>query len=161
MRNELKAILDMIPRLTTEELSQISAALKAVAAIGAIKDVVAAPITHTDELWVLQSITLKMQSTAVDMTGVDQLKNSKGYPSFARKVPAVVRYIRKVGTDRNTQRAFLNIGVELLLEDLKQIGLAPTSRTLMAHTHRIPAVLARAFPGYLEAGLMHVVLRRR
>jgi len=159
MRQELQTILTLVPKLTPAECAQVASAMKAAGVLGPVKAV--ADEGTSDELWVLQSITKWMQDRAFDLSGIEQLKKTAGYKSFREKVPPVVSYIRRIGKDRNTQRAFLNIGIELLHEDLITITIAATSRTMMLHSHRIPAVLNRAFPGYLQAGLMHMILRKR
>jgi hypothetical protein len=108
----------------------------------------------------LDIISDYMSRKGVDMSAPFVLSGGRHYSTFKNKSVAVYEYVKPVGA-RNEQRALLRIGVSLLYADLERMGLAITSRLLMAHVHRIPAVINRAFPGYRKIGALKLILVKR
>lgn len=149
-------IVAWIPSLTSDEVQRIRAALDMSGQLGGKVKHEAIP---SDELNALDAIARFMQERGLDLSGREQLARGRGYNAFKAKVPALFAYLKQAG-DRNAQRALLTIGIELLYADLTKIGLAVTSRSLMAHTHRIVGVINREFPGYAQAGFIKLILRR-
>lgn len=149
-------IIAWIPGLTSDEVARIRAALDMSSQLGGkVKHEAIA----SDDLYVLDTIARFMQERGLDMSGREQLARGRGYNAFKIKIPALFKYLKCAG-DRNAQRALLTIGIELLYADLVKIGIAVTSRSLMAHTHRISGVINREFPGYAQSGFIKLILRR-
>lgn len=156
MSSNVETILQLIPSLTSEEVARVRSALDMSSQLGG--KVRHEPIA-SDDLYVLDTIARFMQERGLDMSGREQLARGRDYSAFKIKVPALFGYLKQAG-DRNAQRALLTIGIELLYDDLTKIGLAVTSRSLMAHTHRITGVINRMFPGYAQAGFIKLILKR-
>lgn len=156
--SNIKTVLDTLPLLTGAELAQVRAALGALSSIGGERGPVLNTDVTSDDMWVLGAIADYMRDKGIDATSVPLLRRQRSYSAFRDKVPAITQYLKPAG-DRNTQRALLTIGIELLYEDLQKLGLAITSRSMMAHVHRIPGMINRAFPGYASQGFLSMIIR--
>ena len=157
MRDELRKAIDATKGLTTDELGVLRTHIAALLALGpSSADTILSASSHDD--WVLMGIVDYMRSSQIDLAGVQQLTSGKHYDTFKGKLPALHAYLKKVG-NRTAQRALLRLGIGLLHHDVVNMGLAISSRLLMAHIHRIPGVINRAFPGYAQAGLLHMIIR--
>lgn len=77
------------------------------------------------------------------------------------KVDALRVFINTAASSRTARRGLLAIAMRLLYDDLRELGLPTTARTLLAHAHRLPAVLDANFPGYAAAGLLGMLVGRR
>jgi hypothetical protein len=99
-----------------------------------------------------------MRSAQIDLSGVPQLTSGKHYDAYKSKLEPLHKYLKR-GGDRTAQRALLRLGIGLLHHDLVEMRLAVSSRLMMAHIHRIPGVINRMFPGYAEAGFLHMIIR--
>lgn len=157
MRDELRKAIDATKGLTTEELAYLRTHIAAMQALGpSSADTILTASSHDD--WVLMGICDYMRSNQIDLAGVQQLTSGKHYDTFKQKLPALHKYLRYAG-NKVAQRALLRLGIGLLHHDIVQIGLAVSSRLMMSHVHRIPGVINRAFPGYAQAGLLHMIIR--
>lgn len=158
MSSDLKTVLDIIPRLSSAELAKVRDAIGAANAIGGAKGPVLSNDVTSDDMWVLGAIADCMRDRGIDATSVSLLRKQRAYGAFRDKVPAIVQFLKPAG-ERIKQRALLTIGIELLYADMAKIGLAVTSRTMMAHAHRIPGCINRAFPGYASQGFLEKIIR--
>lgn len=156
--SNIKTVLDIIPTLSSAELSKVTAAIGAANAIGNKRGPTLTTDLSSDDMWMLGAVADYMRDRGIDATSVSLLRGQRGYRAFAAKVPAIAKFLKPCGA-RVKQRALLHVGIELLFADLQKIGLAATSRLVMAHAHRIPAVINRAFPGYAQQGLLHLIIR--
>lgn len=157
MRDELRKAINATKGLTTEELALLRTHISAMIALGpSSADTILTASGHDD--WVLMGICDYMRSNQLDLAGVQQLTSGKHYDTYKEKLPSLHRYLKSAG-NKNVQRALLRLGIGLLHFDLVAIGLAVSSRLLMAHIHRVPGVINRAFPGYAQAGLLSMIIR--
>lgn len=157
MRDELRKAINATKGLTTEELQSLRTHIGALISLGSSSaDTILTASSHDD--WVLMGIADYMRSSQLDLAGIKQLTSGKHYDTFKTKLPALHKYFANVG-GKTAQRALLRLGIGLLHHDLVNMGLAISSRLLMAHIHRIPGVINRAFPGYAQAGLLHMIIR--
>lgn len=81
--------------------------------------------------------------------------------AFEDKIPAIASYLGSSDLTKLQRRAILFVGVQLLYDNLCEMGIAVTSRTLMSHIHRLPACLNRAFPGYAKMGHLRFIVRKK
>lgn len=158
MRQILIDILKHVPLLTPVEMAEVRAAMAAAEAFGGGPLDEAAPIT-SDVDWVLDAIATKMQELGLDMSKPSLLRRGAHFSAFKDKVPALMAYLKRVGDSKTRQRALLYVGVDLLQEDVANIGLAVTSRTIMLHLHRLPSVINRQFPGYAQSNYLRFVIQ--
>jgi len=157
MRDELRKAIDATKGLTTEELQSLRNHIAALIAMGpSSADTILTASSHDD--WVLMGICDYMRSNQIDLAGVQQLTSGRHYDTFKGKLPSLHKFLAN-GGNKNVQRALLRLGIGLLHHDIVQMGLAVSSRLMMAHIHRIPGVINRAFPGYAQAGLLHMIIR--
>jgi hypothetical protein len=157
MRQELRKALEATKGLTTEELGVLRTHVGAMLSLGpSSADRILTASSHDD--WVLMGIVDYMRSNQLDLSGVPQLTSGRHYDSWKVKLPGVIKYLQLAG-DKTAQRAMLKLGIGLLHHDLVQMGWAVTSRLLMAHIHRMPAAINRAFPGYAASGLLNMIIR--
>ena len=129
-------------------------------------------MTRADEFanFTLGVIVEVMQSKGADTTHAGMLVKTQQWPPFRAKFHDDARPGDRVGSlttffdrvvkrNRVAQHALMRISIGLLYEDLVQMNIAVSSRAVMAHIHRIPSVLNKAFPGYASAGLLPLVVR--
>lgn len=98
-----------------------------------------------------------MRGRGLDMSGPPGLKKSSGFPAFRLKVAELHPFLALACPGRVARRALMQTAIELLVDNLHAMNVAVSSRTVMSHIHRIPAVLDLAFPGYAVAGRLHLV----
>lgn len=153
----LRACLSFIAKATPDELSKIREAVSVSSQFAAAPS--ARAVSQQSDV-LLDVISDYMTRKNVDLSAPFILAAGRHYSTFKQKSGPVYEYVKPVGT-RNEQRALLRIGVSLLYADLERMGLAITSRLLMAHVHRIPAVINRAFPGYRKIGALKLILVKR
>lgn len=153
----LDEIVVRLPTLTPAELEMLRARISVLLSLSSghvVRE------EGNDAKWVLQSILDVLSAIGVEHVGVAALLRSPDYRAFSHKVPEVLRYLAKSNLQKNELHAAMRVGIELLYRNLVQIGVTTTSRTIMQHFHRVPAVLNKAFPGYGEAGMLGWIVRR-
>ena len=152
----MRKVLAILPELTAQELVSISEAIKAAQNLGgeAAGAVIAHNSLSADEHELLGIIVQFSQNKAIDLTGLNQLSRAPDIGKFKAKVPDIKRYMDNAGLKRNQRRSILYVAVELIHQDLLDLGVAVSSRVLMRHVHRIPALLNRQFPNYARTGLL-------
>jgi hypothetical protein len=157
MREELRKAMEATKGLTTDELNELKTHIGALVSFGpSSADKIVSASNHND--WVLMSIVDYMRANQIDLAGVPQLTGGKHYDTFKGKLPAIHNFLKPVGR-RNSQLALLRLGLGLLHHDLLDLNLAVSSRLVMAHIHRLPGVINRAFPGYAQAGVLDKIIR--
>lgn len=112
-----------------------------------------------DELWVLQHVADFMKHIGADYTPADMLRRSQEFVPFARKVPALVEFVRKQKLNKIQRGMLLYLSFEILYEEKTKLGAACTARVIMREIHRVPALLDSQFPGYARAGMLGMAVR--
>lgn len=153
----LQDVISFIAKASLEDKNKIRSALDVSDQFAGLPE--ARSLAKQDDV-LLDIISSYMANKGVDLSTPYVLMSGKHYVTFRKKSDAVYKYVKPVGT-KNSQRALLRIGVSLLYADLERMGLAITSRLLMAHVHRIPAVINRSFPGYRKLGALKLILVKR
>ena len=163
MSDRLNKILADLPHLSGEELERVRSQLGVVQSLGGK----AAPApkgsrakTGDDDL-ALSVLAAYVKDKGVDYSTAGMLRKSNGYSAFREKVPVVFAFISQGARTRPEQLGLLRIGIELLYENLVQMGVSVSARTVMAHFHRVPAVINEAYPGYATAGLLHIIIGKK
>lgn len=158
-----REIVKALPGLTRDELNQLVDAIKAttqfIVSHGGepCKDVSLHYIgqDNDDGAWMLTVLLVNVPNAGFS---VPQLRSSSSYPSFVGKIAGLKEYLAKAGKDRRVQQALLGFGWRLLAQQIRNEGLPVSGGLLMRHAHRIPSVLDYAFPGYVEAGILHMII---
>ncbi len=155
MSEAYQRVLKDLPLLTTDEREAIKARI---VARGTLE-------TNTvssqmgDEVLVLEAIVDVVQRLSGEVVSVYELRRMNGYTGFKTKAISLLETLGKSSGTRLKKIAVLTLGIELLYRDLRDQLLPCSSRTLMRHVHRVPAVLDTNFPGYAESGLMGWITR--
>jgi hypothetical protein len=149
-------VLRLLPRLTKHELDEVKEQINLLRTVG--------PSTQREvgdeasEL--LQAIVTFLSSRGLEYNTMAMLRKVDQYEAFADKAKNVFRFMKGV-EGRTKKRAFLSLAAELLYDDLTSMDVAVSARTMMSHTHRIPAVINKNFPGYARAGMLGIIVRTR
>lgn len=88
------------------------------------------------------------------------LASRSDWQAFSDKAQVIERYLLRSGLDRQGRVVVLKMGVRLLTKRLMAEGRQVSFNILLANAHRIPVMLNREFPGYAQAGLLHVLIGR-
>jgi hypothetical protein len=113
----------------------------------------------------LQAIVAVMQERGADFTNVPQLmRNRSAYASFQKNFEGdrcLGEWLnRMIKHNRVKMIALVRIGCHLLADDMMNWrNSVVNSTSLMYNFNCIPAALNQAFPGYAQAGLLHLVIR--
>lgn len=182
MPNAYKRVMALLPELTEAEQHKLKGAITAL--IGVSPDAAkrsakkdqknTADDTFADSL--LDSIATVLRNLGVERPSVRRMKQWKEYSSFKDKAEGLRPWLSKGPSEAVARAAFMQIAVRLLYDDLRNNGVpvrydqehdflvrAPLvvgSREIMIFIDRMPAVVDRSFPGYLQAGLLSKVVRR-
>lgn len=159
---DLKDIIAAIPKLSPIEHAQIIAAIKASASIGGTPAKMGKAMRADADpsvLFVLDAIVKDMKDQGRDNTTVAMAMALGTFHAFAVKCPPVHEFVTASMPTLNKRRALMQVMVRLLREDLQKMDLAITTRMMMAHAHRLQAVLHRSLPGYAENNLLHLLIR--
>lgn len=117
-----------------------------------------AELAETDVELVLSEIAGYLKDQGIEFASTVMLKRVQGFKAFEAKVPATMIFFRRVTTNRVKLRALIRVSIGLLYKDLNKLGLSVSTRTMMAHWHRVPAVIDSAFPGYARLGVLGLLL---
>ena len=155
----LRQAMAIVPELTDQELVKLTEAIKAARNLGGgALEVIAHNNLSDDEREILDVIIRYSVDRAIDLSGLNQLARSSEIGKFRLKVPGVRKFMDSAGLKRNQRRSLLYVAIGLVHQDLVDIGVAVSSRVLMRHIHRIPALLNRQFPNYARTGLLSLAV---
>ena len=109
---------------------------------------------------VLQAICTVLNKNKVECPNPITLRKSSAYVSASPKFNDLKIFFDNISKSKLVQDQILREGVNLLYHDLLQWqGIAISSHLLLKHTHRIPSVLNRSFPGYAASGLLQKIVK--
>jgi hypothetical protein len=155
----LNDVLSKLPLLSLTDLDRVRQKIGMLRSVSGNSAPLQGATSGGDAVLVLEAIAGVLGGVGVEHCSVTMLQKSPQYSSFARKIPVLMQYMNGLNT-RNEKRAFLCEAVRLLYEDLCGMNIAVSARTVMAHAHRIPAVVNKAFPGYAQGGFLAMVVRK-
>ena len=111
-------------------------------------------------IFCLDAIVEHMRSKGADTASRGMLMKTMAFTAFHQKFREGLAVFFENAAPKHVQRmAILRMAVSLLYDNLEAMGVAVSSRTVMAHVHRLPAVLNQAFPGYAASGKLHLSTR--
>jgi hypothetical protein len=91
----------------------------------------------------------------------NQCRRQYSYRAFTDKVPVVLTFIRRTSTRRVVHRAVLKFGLRLLYQELMRAGYPVSVVTMMGHFHRVPSIINRSLPGYVQSGLLGAIFEEQ
>jgi len=156
MKKEMAKITELMKSLDGPELDELEKRVKAAKQFK--KEGKSTPKYDPDVDLVLESLVGTMSRLGVEYTPAVALKKAEMFPSFAEKVPGLMKFVRKGAGSKNQQRVLLGLGFRLLYTSMTEFGWPTSSRLMMAHVHRVPSVINRNFPGYASAGLLGLLI---
>lgn len=157
---EIKRLIAQLPPDEARDVAAF-ARLQVSGEFGAVK----APPAMSDKIddlsrMVLEAIADCMSSKGIDFAPAARLARTSQYKSYQEKVGDFYPFLKQTAHGSKVKlQALVKLSVLLLYDDLQAMGVTFTSRTMLSHAHRIPAVLNKAFPGYAAHGLLGLVLR--
>jgi hypothetical protein len=154
--SDLQKVIEALPHLTQAELQSVKVRIGFLLKVGNQVDVE----TSTEELLVLDTIVSVLSSMGLEFPQVHLLKRRSNL-QFREKVTNLFKYFNQHKVNRVELHGLLLIGIKLLVDDLKSIGVAISGGTIMRNIGRIPSLVNHAFPGYAEAGLLSMIVRRK
>lgn len=164
-------IISALPSLSLDDRGRVFRALKAIPGPKSEYLVQTAPTAGAtappdkasgDIDLCLSAISIMLQKRGLEFVSPYILKRHPGFASFAAKVPPIMRLLRKTTTNRIELDYLLELSASLLYDDLTHQGFnAVSSRLIINHFHRVPSILNKNFPGYLSAGLLGHVIKRK
>ncbi len=148
----LHDILKLLPQLSSKELARIRHEVTAL--MGTTPTQI-----ESDDVLVLDAIARVITTLGMGPCNASVLRKGQQYPAFAKKLPQLIEYLDKVTKDRQQQMGLLDLGFELLYEDLASMHVPISAWTMMNHIHRLPAIFDLHFPGYARAGMLGMLFR--
>ena len=109
----------------------------------------------------LELICKFLAKEGIEFTEAYQYAKIEGIKAFRDKVPSIMRYVNKASKKRTEQEDLISLGIKLLYEDLVDMKVAVSARTIIHQIHRLPAVINRAFPGYAQAELLGIAISKK
>jgi hypothetical protein len=111
----------------------------------------------------LHAIARTLQSRNLDYTQPGSMQKVQAFASYRSKLvnDGIADWLNAVVKKNRVARSgLLTLLASLLCDDLIEKGRPVHARAMMLHAHRIPAVLNRAFPGYAQFGMLHLIIRK-
>ncbi len=165
----LDQILQTLPQLTQYELGEIRKQATVLMSLGGgssnkpHQEVTRKPghlnsTDYTDEDFVLQSVCRVVRlSNGSPVTPPMLMKASGTMATLREHLPALIQYIDAI--DPLARTGFLDLAVQMLVDNIKQQNIPVTPVVVIRQLHRIPAVVDEAFPGYYAAGMLSLIYR--
>lgn len=119
-------------------------------------DRVVTSLSHND--WIMMGLAAYMRDVGMPPVSVEHMMDSPQYALFKKKCVAVEKYLSRVG-DKNAQRALLRAGLTTMHKRMSVLRISISYLTFMGWIHRLPGCINREFPGYMESGLLTLIIR--
>jgi hypothetical protein len=103
------------------------------------------------ETMILEGIVQFFSRRGLEFPSMASLRAAPGYAAFAGVAPDLARYLQAASSDRREQAALLQMGFDILYRALIDTGEAVSSYGLMPAVGRIPSLINKEFPGYVES----------
>lgn len=162
---ELAALKRKIMNLPRDELEDIRGFVALIRGSGlqAKQDGIEDAKGEDSARMMLDAFSRTLSERGLDPIPSGMLMRTQNYKAFRAKMTddqlgAWLRGVVK--NNRVALFALMHLCSELLYDDLAEKRAAINPRVMMDQVHRIPAVLNRNFPGYAQAGLLHLVIRQ-
>lgn len=158
----LTKIEELLPKLDATERALLKAKLGALSQFDPVVTFKRGKVDHSadDAGWVLQSFERVCNAHGLEHASPYYVKRLRGYNAFTKKVPPIVKLVRDADPrSKIVQSAMLDLGWSLLHHYLTKMGIVVTPQSMINHAHMIIPCISRAFPGYIENGLLKFVIR--
>lgn len=158
MEDDLKKAKKLAEKLTPDELAKLATHI---ATLSHFTRTASAPESATERNVdrVLSILVDFGRAEGLEHASVHMLRTGRDFPSFASKVDELDAYVAKASGGTRTQEvAFWNLAFKLLADDMRQMQIGVTVRTIMRTVHRVPAIMHKSFPGYAATGMLATLL---
>jgi hypothetical protein len=142
--------------LTQQQLTELSARIGALRQLKPHQPDILANDTSTMLIQCLQDALLRLGCPAPFY----MFKNATTTESYREKIKTIDVFLSDPDLTKQERYAILRLSADLLCRDLRNnnVGLIPG--TLCRCVHRIPMLINQAFPGYQQAGLLRMLIKR-
>ena len=170
MGANLARVLESLTTLSSDDLDVVSQRINMLKAAGgesaasALDRIKSTTVRVSDGYadQALDAVVGVARARGFDNTPAAVLRKSKHWTMFRTNMLVLTQFINLAAKSRIERDVFLSLCFELLADDLKKwYRPAITTRTLMVMSLRIPSVVYRAFPGYVETGMIRMVIERK
>ena len=149
-------------KISDEELSKMSQAelrqLKA-----RITALIVTDQTDLSDAWLYEALKQHLSSMGVKAPFWPGFQKSAAYSLYRERYRIVVDFVSENSTVRTQvqrRRAYL-ILMKMLTRKMTAIGIPLTMRNICTHLKNVPEYFNQQFPGYVESGLLDIVLKQR
>jgi hypothetical protein len=157
-------LFKQVTELDVAQQDELITRIKAFRSVGG--NGISSGVAESDESFVLRCLTEFMNRRGDNVTF--GLMQRWATPQLAtggllrEKIPGLMAFLSKQHSQRSGRRALLMIGIELLYIDLEKSWSVPvTAPALMSRLHFLPRIFDKHFPGYAQAGLLHLIVEAR
>jgi hypothetical protein len=158
----LDEIEQRLPKLNAADRALLALKLKAVSQFDPVISIKRGKVDHTadDEGWVLQSFERVCRAYNLEHGTPYYVRRYRGHNAFKKKVPLIVKIVRDADPrSRIVQAGLLDLGWSLLYRYMQKMDIIVTAQAMINHAHLIAPCINKAFPGYIENGLLKFVIR--
>lgn len=177
MGQNLDQIVQLLPKLDSDELALLYRRLKAMASLSSqMADGVVAPQDDKGLVMLfIEAIAETIEDHKLGAVHPAALARSRANnEEFRSSVATVAKHLGLSDLSRNASRAMVRIGMDSLLNSLRtgipvrwsneqkrliRAPMAVTARDMMIFIGQLPACLDAEYPGYLELGLLHTLVK--
>lgn len=147
----LNEVVKLLPKLTQHELLTVRAA---------VEQLITAP--HTEDVDATSPLYDNMSRLLGVTLSFRDFHNTAVYRQWKRNAPACIAYIEEHFPEcrKATKSALMLFMLEALIDDLKERGVPITLGTVTKNIDRLPQLFDQIFPGYIQAGLGHVIVQQ-
>jgi hypothetical protein len=162
--SDLRKVIEVLPNLSNHDLKELKVRIGFLlkhSTTGTESPYEHVETPSSEELMMLEAISNVLRSQGEELNSVAWLKKSSRYAAFKNNLPPVFEFLNHVKLSNTEMRAILEIGVQLVIENMHFIGAPVTGRSIMNHIRSMPAAINRMFPGYARSGMLHMLVRRK
>lgn len=163
---EFTDIISTLPRLSAEQLEEVRKRISALQALSGktAGKIEAAPIQAADEFdYLLEGVLEEIRARGLGPTipGGFRIRKLKSFANYSEKSGRIKELLAKnlgPGIKRAEYRALGLILARSLARSL-EVWTEISLDTMLRNIDKIPDALDQAFPGYLNSGLLHMLLK--
>ena len=148
---------DLLVSLTQLSRVQLEAVRQRTAVLLQLKTGTGITVEETD--WLLAGILTELRRRGLDARDNFRIRSSSAFAGFQTQSQSVRALLERVAPDLTmVQKRALG---EVAAYELARLitWTSPSREVMLMNIARAPEAIDRAYPGYLEAGLIHLVIR--
>lgn len=156
----LENIKEQLKDLTADELEQVAQHVQLLRTVSGKPGAMPRPsVTSTDAHdYLLDAICTTCRDLGIDMRDLHAARHSPRYSQFRARAPILAGFLRSFCTTRVQQQAIVRIALSHWHEEGRNVMGKMNLHIVMSNPDRIAEAIDVAFPGYVQAGLMKVVV---